>query len=640
MNRRHLLQGLSLSLLSGKLLHTSPLHSQLSADTQSSANASDRMAAPERTFIFGNSSRDLGEFKAFAQVASRLKPYGDVQIQIGELADKSWYEMPSAKSPWHEYANEFSCMSKFFPHPKIAPFIPADWVAKNRELMFAKAEILRQLGLNAAFYGDETHFLPEAFFEQYPHLRGPRVDHPRRSTRQEFAWCVDLEETREMIAWMTTELKRHVPEIKTIGSYNNDSGGGLCWAAALYTGPNGPSHCEHRNIGLRVREFMEAIHKGALKGGGDVAVRVSGYFWKDEVPLIQQMLPPNTCLEGGRDATSIGIGSLLNQTYPVKGLLDPVALLSTLDKLTNPAVKIISIGTSEWYDRAEESLPTVEKLVEIQQDCLIELTYGFVSRFDKLHKLALRWGGKQNADAVAEALSDMNEAFLLKDAVAPQYSNFYCYVSTRYITRPLLFKPDVLAPEEESYFLPYVFNISESEARNDYADMHGGRITGPAVWDDAGLQNAFARALHAAQLLEGVTEAPSQKWLKQSALSLRMWVSGVRSMNNFYFGQLIRDRSAAAIAKGPHTPSKQFNWTGDSDYLEWNKIQRDEFDNTNELIDLLQNGGLDLIARARTKRYEDTFLLGPDIVAALHEKARLMQREWLDVDKYLTSPLK
>ena len=111
-------------------------------------------------------------------------------------------------------------------------------------------------------------------------------------------------------------------------------------------------------------------------------------------------------------------------------------------------------------------------------------------------------------------------------------------------------------------------------------------------------------------------------------------------MNNFYFGQLIRDRSAAAIAKGPRTPSKQFNWTGDSDYLEWNKIQRDEFDNTNELIALLQNGGLDLIARAGAKRYEDTFLLGPDLIGALHEKTRLMQREWLDVDKYLTSPFK
>lgn len=249
-------------------------------------------------------------------------------------------------------------------------------------------------------------------------------------------------------------------------------------------------------------------------------------------------------------------------------------------------------------------------------------------------------GRKESADSVVEALCKMNEAFFLKQAVAPQFSNFYCYVSTRYITRPLLFKPDVLTPEEETYFLPYVFNVSESEARNDYADMHGGRINGPASWDDSGLKTAFDRAIRAAQLLEGVADAPSHNWLKQAALSLRMWVSGVRSMNNFYFAQLIRDRSAVAIAKGPHVPSKQYNWTGDSDYLDWNSIQRDELDNTNELIALLQNGGLDLIARAKTKRYEDTFLPGPDIIAALHEKARLMQREWLDVQEYLTSPMK
>jgi hypothetical protein len=557
-----------------------------------------------KTFILGNASRNIGQFREYAQTASRLKPYGDAQMQIGELADKSWYEMPAKNSPWHEYANEFSCMSKFFPHPKIAPFIPADWVAKNQELLFAKEEVLRQLGLNAAFSADETHFMPAAFFEEYPHLRGPRVDHPRRSTRQEFSWCVDLEETREMIEWMAAELKRHVPEIKTINTYNNDSGGGLCWAGALYTGANGPSHCEHRNPGLRVKEYMGAIHRGAQKGGGDVVVRVSGYFCQNEDELILQMLPPNTYLDG-YDETSISIGSLLNQAYPVNGLIDPVALVSTLEKLTRPTVKSISIGTTEWYDRAEESLPTVEKLVEVLQDCLVEPTHGFVSRFENLCKLDARWGGKQNADALVEAFCEMNEAFLLKDAVAPQYSNFYCYVSTRYITRPLLFKSDLLTAEEETYFLPYVFNVSVGEGRNDYADMHGGRITGPASWDDAGLQNALARALHAAQLLEGVTDAPAQQWLRQSALSLRMWASGVRSMNNFYFGQLIRDRSAAAIAKEPRVPSKQYNWTGDSDYLDWNSIQRDELDNSNELIALLQNGGLDLIAHATHHRSDE-----------------------------------
>ena len=633
MNRRHLLQGLSLSLLSSKLWSALPLSGLSHPDSQS--------ASPNirKTFIFGNATRDIAQFHAFAQLASRLKPYGDVQIEIGELAEKSWYEMPSTNSPWHEYANEGCCFAKFFPHPKIAPFIPADWVAKNRELLLAKAEVLRQLGLNAAFFGDETHILPEPFFEQYPHLRGPRVDHPRRSNRQEFSWCVDLQETRDMIEWMTTELKRHVPEIKTIGSYNNDSGGGLCWAGALYSGPNGPSHCAHRSAGIRVKEYMEAIHRGAIKAGGDVDIRVSGYFCENEDQLILQMLPPNTFL-AGNDPASIGIGSPLNETYPAKNLLDPISLLSTLEKVKDPAVNTISIGSTEWYYRAEESLPTVEKLIEIQQECLTEPTHGFISRFDKLHKLALRWGGRENADAVVEAFSELHQAFVLKEAVAPQFSNFYCYVSTRYITRPLLFKPDVLTPEEEHYFLPFVFNVAESEARNDYNDMHGGRIKGPASWDDEGLQNAIARALHAAELLQGISAAPSQEWLKHVAISLKIWASGVRSMNNFYFGQLIRDRSAAAIAKGPHAPSKDSSWTGDADYQEWNSIQRDELDNTTELITLLQEGGLDSIAYARNKRDEDTFVVGPDIIQALHEKTRLMQREWLDTQKYLKSPLK
>lgn len=635
MNRRQALQGLSLSLLSGKLLSASSLSKSSEQEHFTPASVS----TTRKTFIFGNASRDLGVFRAFCEAVAKLKPYGDVQVSIGELAGKSRYEMPPTNSPWHEYANEGSCFAKFFPHPKLVPFIPAEWVARNRELLFAKAKVLREMGLNAAFFGDETHILPAEFFEQYPQLRGPRVDHPRRSNRQEFSWCVDREETREMIEWMTAEFKRHIPELRTVGSYNNDSGGGLCWAGALYSGPNGPSHCEHRSPGLRVKEYMGAIHRGAIKGGGDVDIRISGYFVQNEDQLILQMLPPNTYL-AGNDPSSIGIGSTLNETYPAKNLLDPIALLSTLEKLSEPSVETVSIGTTEWYDRAEETLLTVQRLVEIQQNCLLEPFRGFVSRFAKLQKLALLWGGKQNADCVVEAFSKWNEASRIKDAVAPQFSNFYFYVSTRCITRPLLFKPDVLTLEEERYFLPHVFNVSEAQARTDYIDVHGGRVTGPAAWDGAGLQSAIAEALGAAQLLDRAKDAPAQEWLQQVALSLKIWASAVRSMNNFYFGQLIRDRAAAAIAKGPHLSSKQFNWTGDADYADWNSIQRDELDNTEELIALLEHGGLKSIACAQDKLDEDTFVVGPEIIASLKEKAHLMRREWLDVQQYLTSPLK
>jgi len=49
---------------------------------------------------------------------------------------------------------------------------------------------------------------------------------------------------------------------------------------------------------------------------------------------------------------------------------------------------------------------------------------------------------------------------------------------------------------------------------------------------------------------------------------------------------------------------------------------------------------MELVAYSQSKKYEDTFLLGPDLIEALHEKTRLMEREWLDAGEYLTSPLK
>src|SRR5690606_41585331 len=47
--------------------------------------------------------------------------------------------------------------------------------------------------------------------------------------------------------------------------------------------------------------------------------------------------------------------------------------------------------------------------------------------------------------------------------------------AARMINRPLVVAPQLLTPEEEAYFLPHVFNVSEEEARMDYIDIQGGR---------------------------------------------------------------------------------------------------------------------------------------------------------------------
>ncbi len=100
-----------------------------------------------------NQSRDLETFRVFAKQAVRLKPFGQEQIEV----------------------------------------------SANRDLMMAKVKIAREFGLIPLVYAKSTHFIPEAFFREQPQLRGPRVDHPRRSKKEAFTWCADLPETRDYI---------------------------------------------------------------------------------------------------------------------------------------------------------------------------------------------------------------------------------------------------------------------------------------------------------------------------------------------------------------------------------------------------------------------------------------------------------
>ena len=74
----------------------------------------------------------------------------------------------------------------------------------------------------------------------------------------------------------------------------------------------------------------------------------------------------------------------------------------------------------------------------------------------------------------------------------------------------------------------------------------------------------------------------------------------------------------------------------DPDLLLWNEIQRDELDNTNELLDLLAHGGLDLIGRARNSKDEDIFLYGPNLLDDMGKKVAIMREHWLDGQRYLT----
>jgi hypothetical protein len=605
-------------------------------------------AATGKTFVFHNSIRDLNEFRTYAQIAARLKPYGHVQVDIGVLAERNPVHTVSPRSPWHQYGAYMATEWAFFPPPKLAPFLPAEWVAKNRALLLAKVAILKELGLDAVFSGTNTQMLPEEFFRQYPHLRGPRLDNPRRSGQEAFSWCVDQPETLEMIEWMTAELKRNAPMIQTIEAWNNDSGGGICWLEALYPGANGPAFCRGRGAGERVRGLVEAMDRGARKGGGPIQIVEAGNFATEDAALIKPLLPSYAKLRlGGTDPATedsrIVVKSRLGEAYPVKGIIDIASILESFDRLADPEVRQVDINTCQsWYLRADEPMAVVDRLVSLVEDFLRTPARGLFNREQKAHTLATQWAGAQNADRVMEGFNLVQQCFRLysrgffRDVVMPQ--DFEYTSTNRLLTRPLVIKPELLTPEEESYFLPYVFSPDVQDARLDYNTAMGDRRMGPAEYRSFMYMSTHDSALEAARRFEQVpNSAPEAAWFHQMALSLRLWASAVRSTNNFYFAQLIRDRHKDALAAPPRALSTRAEMH-DPDMLFWNEIQRDELDNTNELINLLGNGGLELVARARSAKDEDTFLYGPNLVDDMKKKVAIMREHWTDGQHYLTPP--
>ncbi len=602
-------------------------------------------SSARRTIVVNTPIRDLSVYRALATMVARLKKHGRVEMNISALAEKSRHEMPEGGSPWHEYASLNPTPAKFFPDAMLAPFLPESFVARNRKLLLDKAEILREMGLGAAFWSYEPNFLPEAFFAAHPTLRGPRTDHPRRSLAEEFAPCVDAPETREMTSRMVQQLASEVPELGTYFFKTNDAGPGLCWSDWQYSGANGPRDCRHRSMGQRVRGLVESIQQGARRAGREISVHMTGNFSQDEIQSIRAHLPDDAHLrEAG--GGSINISSCADLCYPARGILDVVGTLWSLQAIKGRHVRTVFLDLRTFYDRAYERLDTSEKLIETVDDFLADPKFGTVAVYEKARAMCAKWVGDERADELFEVMVELHEAIKYKRAALPRMNTIYGAVSLRYINRPLVVLPDRLSGDEEAYFLPHVFNVSSERARLDYIDIHGTRLNpewvsldaeDPRVWAADTLRS---RLIGIAKRFEKFGDAPEAATWVQMAGAIRLYANMLRSCANFFAMQIIRDRHAARFSGGPVDVPLRASLQGHPDLAIANEIMRDELDNAIETISLLKQHGLDILSHAELPADEDTFLLGPDIVQQIERKCEVMRAHWLDAERYLATPNK
>jgi hypothetical protein len=595
----------------------------------------DLNGAGNRVFIVYSTGEDQQEFKDYAKIMARLRPYGRVDICINAPAEKSEYEIPENSCDWHEYASYNRSVAAFFPDAKLVPFFPADFVAKNRQLLLYKAGVLRELGLSASFRSNEPRFLPEAFFEKYPDLRGPRVDHPRRSVQKEFAPCFHRPETIEMYRNMAEQLFANVPEIRTLYFSMNDAGSGFCWEDWLYSGPNGPSACRNINKSEAITTMLKVYKEGARKTGNDIDIYFKGMFTDAEIQDLAAKLPDKCFLEGSNTPPVRNISTMF--AYPVRGIINPLNILRTLGKPEKSTTQTYVLSFQTSYSRGHERIEIIEKVVDmILENFKDPAGEGEINALVALRKLCTRWGGDENAEILYNAFQLFDQAINRNNNTLRGMDPLYWAVSARHITRPLVYAPQLLTAKEEKSFLPYVFNISTEEARNDYMDIHGGNRELPMNAVD----NLTGDLKRVSSLIERIKNAPEQKFLDNLARAIRIYACVVSTCGNFNDAQIIRNRNRDLLARPDHRPNKIPTWTGDQDLLDFNEIMRKELDNTQDLVNLLESGGRDLVYTARPPFPEDTFVLGPDIINQLKTKRKIMLAHWIDIEGYLVTPFK
>ena len=583
---------------------------------------------------------DIKEFEVFARQMERLKPYGRVDVSINNPAQRADFEIPEGGSPWHEYASYNLSVHIFFPDERLAPFLPADFVAKNRKLLMSKEKIVRESGLGVAWASTDPLLLPEAFFVKYPHLRGPRVDHPRRSLEQAFSACFHQEETIDMYKNMVNELIKNVPEINSFDFHINDAGSGMCWSNDLYVGANGPASCKNSHISEGVIAMFDVFKNTTMQiTGRDVDIYFDGFTTEERIEIDNKLAERNTALLKD-NYPSKNISSMLVSSWPVRGIMNPLQILRTLIQSESQPPFRYSLSFGDMYERGQERVETIEKVIDIVEDNLKNPSDGEGSdslmAIQALKKICYKWAGEESSDQLFNAFMSLDQALNKRNKMMPRFSNtlYYLGVSARHITRPLVFVPGNLTADEEKYFLPHVFNVSVEEARNEYMDLHGAdRFLSEGVVD------SFLVDLKAViNSFEKIKNATEQKFLDDMARSLRIYYCVVRSCGNFNNAQIIRNRNREILAGPVHRPPKTPTRTGDPDLKHFNDIMRDEFDNTQDLIDLLENGGMDLVVHAKGAYIEDTFLLGADLIEQLKQKLKIMMAHWRDIEGYLSTP--
>ncbi|REE02017.1 hypothetical protein [Marinoscillum furvescens] len=591
-------------------------------------------AQPSQKVIFGCYAEDLEAFEAFA---TRARESGATHIVL-TAEDLPWarwqYDTPG--DPYPAWAISNVGLLKIATPDVIKPHIPQDYAEEVLGILEARCKVLRKLGLKAAFTTFEPQMLPESVYEEYPMWRGPQVEHPLRAIAPRFTPAVEHPEVQQLYTESIKILLKRCPEIEIISLHTNDSGTGMSWSQGLYPGANGNTLYQDQPMHTRYFAFFNAIQQGAKEMGS--TIEIDAEWVREQNPeYIAQQLKPGMALKNleGPDATKYKntVGFLLDYDYvfyPVRGIPFPVRFLTELQQAAeNPAPRLFVLMGDRFntdlyfdlYDRFQEQSTTT-----------------YLSRMNMLRTLAAQEVGEAHADHLLDVWRNLYEAHTHQW----QYNQggYWFYIGSvhqRWLTRPFVPFPEELTKEEVSYYRPYLFQARSEERAQSLAEIQSTYFFegfGGHFLNDRILQHLKGYIGTARENLQVIIDAEAGDAGKLQLLDKRLHAfecivnNCIHAVSYQYFVDVSKEWNLK------HRPMERlWHYLSVPERTRMMAIARQELDNAATLIELLESTEEPILHLADTKAEEDIRILGPDLVAQLRKKMKLMIAHWEDHER-------
>lgn len=548
----------------------------------------------------------------FRKVCEELRGTGMTHVVVSDVPRSLWMWDMDRTNPYVNWSMGQCPIFKLVCPPELEAYLPIGHIRMCMDFVKARSAIARENGLKPAIISNEPFWLPEQVFRDHPLWRGARCDHPRRSRHPFFSPSLDNPEVLKMyqdaVRILVEETGTDFLHFRT-----NDCGGGIDWSTGLYTGPNGRTSGEGRNMTDRVIGFLDAVQGGnrdlTVSLETDIALKEPEWLIGASWPGLHENQILNKKDRDGR--------VVLRNTYnlafgrqPVRKLPSPMTLLENL--LNMPAgmpVQILEIPRSDLEEGIDLWKMSQTASIRSEADC-----------YALLAKEAEKIAGPKAPDLIqAWHLLSESSRHLAHTGVNLVIQGV---LHQRWINRPFVLRPEELTAEEKAWWRPFQFQAQTEQEADDLMNLQGIEVIRGFSASFLAVQslqmgrNALRGAIARFRKLDG--SDPVSKTIRRLEIMDALLVC---AQNAIRFQEL-RDRTDTSPEA---VPVRSLRWPtrNDTRAQEFQQITRAEIDNSYRLADLLE-GHMEEMMLCTSPDREDIFVLSTELPAQLRRKAEIM----------------